>query len=517
MANKLLWDEIASIADSDPARVALITDDRVTTYGELAEQAAERAARLRAAGMRTGDRVMLISTNSTGYLIWAFAVWRAGCILATVYPESGADELDYVLRNSQPRCIISDVARTSSVTSAVLKSGLPIDIHTIDDSGDVVSLPVADEWFLPSIDPEAVALISYTSGTTAAPKPAAHSHRGLTDAARAYARVWRMSPDDRTLVCLPMAWVYGLISASLVTLIAGGAVVPLQRFSPVRVIDAIERHAVTFFPGVTTMYVKMVAYLRDAGREARLNSLRLNISGGEGRNEAVFDQWRELGGRPVLDAYCSVECIPVITYDPEQDPEPRRGSAGRVVAEADMRILGHDGVEVARGDVGIALWRSPGLMVGYWNEPDLTAEAVTPDGWFRTGDYVRVDDDGYVYIVGRVDDMIIRGGSNVSPSEVEAVLTGDPRITEAAVIGLSDPEYTEAVAAVIVTADRVQLSDEDLTRLCAERLAPYKVPTVFRQVGELPRNASGKVQRTRLASLFEPSPVAGWSDARWET
>jgi long-chain acyl-CoA synthetase len=516
MTDRLLWDEIASIADSDPERVALITDNGATTYGELAERAAERAARLRAAGLRAGDRVVLVAANSAGFLIWSFAVWRAGCVLATVYPESGSDELDYVLRNAQPKCIIADVARTQPVTRAVLASGLPIDVHTMDDDGEVVSLPPADEWFLPSIDPDAVALICYTSGTTAAPKPVAHSHRGLTAAARTYAKAWRMTPDDRTLVCLPMAWIYGLVSASLVTLIAGGAVLPMKRFNPVHVVDAIERHAITMFPAVTTMFVKIVSYLRESGREADLSSLRLTISGGEARNEPVFDEWRSVGGSPVFDAYCASECIPVITYDPAVDEEPRRGSAGRVVPEAEMRIVGPDGVEVALGDVGVAFWRSPGLMVGYWNEPELTAGALTADGWFEVGDYVRMDEDGFVYIVGRVSDMIIHGGSNVSPSEVEAVLMADARIAEAAVIGLHDPEYGEAVAAVVVTEDRVPLPEEELRRVCAERLAPYKIPTHFRQVGELPRHASGKVNRRDLSSVFEPSPVDGWSDARWE-
>jgi long-chain acyl-CoA synthetase len=513
---KLLWDEIAAVADFDPGRTALLTDRTKITYGELAEGAAERAARLRTSGVRTGDRVVLVAANSPGYVIWAFAVWRAGCVLATVFPESTQDELGYVLRNSQPKAVIADVERTPGVTQAVVASGLPIDVHTIDEAGDVVSMPSADEWFLPSIDPEAVALICYTSGTTAASKPVAHSHLSLNSAARTYAKAWRMTPDDRTLVCLPMAWIYGLASAALVTLVAGGTVVPLARYSPVRVLDAIENLSITVFPGVTTMYVKMMSYLQSAGRHVDLSSLRLCVSGGEARNEKVFEEWVGAGGRPVLDAYCASECLPVITYDPGTDPQPRRGSAGKVVPEASMKVLGTDGVEVARGDVGIAFWRSPGMMAGYWNEPEMTAAAMTPDGWFRTGDYVRVDEDGFVYIVGRVNDMIIRGGNNISPSEIEAVLTADSRIAEAAVVGLPDEEYGEAVAAVVVTESGVPLADEELTKLCSERLSAFKVPTIFRQVGELPRNASGKLKRRDLKSLFVPSPVDGWSDARWE-
>jgi long-chain acyl-CoA synthetase len=504
---KLFWEEVAA---GRPERLALVTDDVAITYGELVAQAAERAAQLRAAGLRCGDRVALIAGNSPHYLGWVFAVWRAGGVAATVYPQSSAGELDYVLANARPTHVITDTERERAVTDAVSRSGLPIAVHTIGEYGRASGLPDAARCPDVVIDPDAVALISYTSGSSAAPKPVAHSHRGLAAACRTYARAWRMTESDRTLVCLPMAWIYGLLSASLVTLVGGGTVVSLTRFSPVRVVDAIERHAITVLPGVTTMFVKLVSYLQSAGRRPRLGSLRLNVSGGEPRNEAVFAQWRALGGRPVLDAYCASECIPMITYDPAVDPEPRSGSAGRVVPGAAMKVVDERGVEVRPGEVGLALWRSPGTMVGYWNEPELTAAAMTPDGWYKTGDYVRVDEDGYVFVVGRATDMIISGGSNVSPVEVEAALTADPRIAEAAVVGLPDREYGEIVAAAIVTGDGSRLSDEELTRVCALRLAGYKTPKIFLQVDELPRGATGKVRRRDAVTLFE---VAGETPA----
>jgi long-chain acyl-CoA synthetase len=256
--HKLLWDEVAAVAAARPAHPALVTDTGALTYRDLVTQAAERAAQLRATGVRSGDRVALVAGNGLGYLVWAFAVWRAGGVLATVYPQSSAGELDYVLANARPATVIVDTDRAGTVAEAVTRSGLAIDIYTIDDCGQAPNLPDAKPEPAPVIDPDAVALICYTSGSSAAPKPVAHSHRGLAAACRTYARVWRMTDRDRTLVCLPMAWIYGLLSASLVTLVAGGTVVPLARFNPVRVIDAIARHAITVLPGVTTMYVKMV-------------------------------------------------------------------------------------------------------------------------------------------------------------------------------------------------------------------------------------------------------------------
>ena len=502
--HKLLWHEVAGFASRTPHHPAILSDDGTITYAELVALATERAGQLAAAGVAGGDRVALVAANSPHYLVWAFAVWRAGAVLATVYPESSDGELDYILSNARPSCIVADAPRTGVVTDAVARSGRPIGVYTLDAVGEAAGLPPGGPLPELDLDPDAVAFICYTSGSSAAPKPVAHSHRGLAAGCRTYARAWRMTRTDRTLVCLPMAWIYGLLSASLVTLVAGGTVVPLARFNPVRVIDAIERHGITLFPGVTTMYVKIVSYLKEAQRRPQLGSLRFNVSGGEPRNEAVFDEWVALGGLPVLDSYCASECLPAITYDPAVDPEPRRGSAGRVVPGAAMKVVDQEGAPVPAGQVGLALWRSPGMMVGYWNEPELTAEAMTPDGWYKTGDYVRVDDDGYVFIVGRATDMIIYGGSNVSPVEVEAALTSDPRIAEAAVVGLPDREYGQIVAAAVVTSDGSRLSEDELTLLCAARLAVYKIPKVFVQVNALPRGATGKIKRRDAVALFQP-------------
>ena len=235
MTEKLLWDEVAGIADSDPERIALLSDDGAISYGELAERAAERAARLRAAGMRTGDRVVLRlrqqpRLHHLGIRRLAGGV-HPGHRLPAVGP--GRARVRRCATPSPPVC--SPTSPERQLSPARLQAAACRSTSTPSmTSGDVVSLPSADEWFLPSIDPEAVALICYTSGTTANPKPVAHSHLGLTRASRTYAKVWRMSSEDRTLVCLPMAWIYGLVSASLVTLVAGGAVVAAATLSSCR-------------------------------------------------------------------------------------------------------------------------------------------------------------------------------------------------------------------------------------------------------------------------------------------
>jgi long-chain acyl-CoA synthetase len=316
-----------------------------------------------------------------------------------------------------------------------------------------------------------------------------------------------MGPQDATLVCLPMAWVYGLVTASVVTFLRGGTVVILPHFNPVRVVDAIEAERVTVFPGVTTMFMKLVRYASEAGRSADLRSLRFCVAGGEPRNEPAFEQWRALTGCAVHDVYAASECFPVVTYDPQVDPEPRRGSAGRLVEGARMRLLDAAGRDVADGDVGEAFWRAPAQMLGYFGEPELTRAVLTDDGWYRTGDHVRVDPEGYVYVVGRLSDMIIRGGSNVSPVEVESVLSEHPLVAEVAVVGLPDPEYGEVVAAAIVTTAGEHVDEDDVAAFLAPRLAPYKVPTLVREVSEIPRNASGKILRRDVAARLRAGSV----------
>jgi long-chain acyl-CoA synthetase len=291
----------------------------------------------------------------------------------------------------------------------------------------------------------------------------------------------------------------------MATLVAGGRVLLLRRGDPDGMLRAFVEHGATFFAGVTTMYVKMVGVLEASEAQARPRptDLRLCISGGEPRNDVAFARWRELTGCPVHDVYAASEAFPLVTYDPDEDPEPVPGSAGRVVDEAELRVIDDAGADVPPGQPGEAWARSPAQMVGYWRDPELTAAVLTGDGWYRTGDLVEVDQRGYVRVVGRLSDLIIRGGSNVSPAEVEAVLVAHPDVQEATVVGLPDPDYGERVVAAVVLAPSADHDPDRLRAHCAASLAGYKVPAEIVSVERLPRNANtGKVQRRDVAALL---------------
>jgi long-chain acyl-CoA synthetase len=498
----LVFDEaLRAQAASEPDAPALVDASTRMTYAELDEHVGVTAAALGEAGLRPGERAVLVADNSAHHLVTAFAIWRLGGTLVTIYPSSTVDELSYAIANSEPALVVSGSRTVAEVAAAIGTGGTPL--VELTDRG--LAGPGARDAAPATHDaqPGTTALICYTSGSTSRPKAVVHTHAGLHAAATSYARVWRLGVADTTLVALPLAWAFGLVTTSMATLVAGGRVLILRRGDPDGMLQAFVEHQATFFAGVTTMYVRMVGVLEaDPGR-ARPSDLRLCISGGEPRNDVAFARWRELTGCPVHDVYAASEAFPLVTYDPAEDPEPVPGAAGRVVADAELRVVAADGADATTGEPGEAWARSPAQMTGYWRDPGRTAEVLTPDGWYRTGDLVTVDGDGYVRVVGRLSDLIIRGGANVSPAEVEAVLVAHPDVQEAAVTGVPDPHYGEEVVAAVVLAPSAAHDPEGLRAHCAASLAGYKVPSRITSVERLPRNPNtGKVQRREIAVLF---------------
>jgi long-chain acyl-CoA synthetase len=503
---------LALVATADPQAVAIVDGDDALTYAELLEEVASRASELVDGGLRIGDRVAIVAENSASFLTSAFAVWAAGGVLVTIYPSSSNEDMAYCLTQSEPALVLTDRS-----TDAIVRQALPaltpcarIDgpFHVAEVRADTMPNPLGLRAPLH--------LICYTSGTTSRPKAIMMSSDGLLGGIRAYSRVWRLGPTDRTVVCLPMAWLFGLATTSMATLLSGGTVLVLRRAHPELIVDAIERRRATFFCGVTTMYAKLVDHLDGLDRSPDLSSLRFCISGGEPRNEVAFDRWTRHGGSPVLDTFCASECFPLITYDPVVDPVPRRGAAGKVVPGCRLRVVDETGHDVPLGEVGEAIATGPGLFLGYWRDAQQTEAAFTSDGWYRQQDAVRVDPDGYVYVVGRLSDMIIRGGANVSPAEIERVLRDQPGVKDVCVIGLPDDTFGQQVVAAIVPDPSIDVDVDAIDAAARSRLAAYKAPTVYHILDHLPVSATtGKVDRKTLtatiATTATPAAARGGS------
>lgn len=475
----------ADLARRAPDAIALEDHDGAATFAEVDARVAQAAANIAARDLGTGAKVVLIAENSVAHLVTAFAIWRAGATLVTVYPSSTASEIEHALTHSRPVLVIAGESVLATVEPVARTLGL--ELLTLAEARSAAGL-TEGSGNSSSIDPDALALICYTSGSTALPKAVMHSHRGLFAAARAYAEVWHLGPADVNLVSMPLAWAFGLVTTSMATLSSGGRVVLFARSEPRALLTGFVAHRVTFFAGVTTMYVRMVEAMDRDPNLSRPHTLRLCISGGEPRNEVAFERWHELTGCPVHDVYAASECFPVVTSDPTVDPLPRPGYAGRVVPAARLRIA----------ENGEAWARGPATMLGYWDDPALTQSVLTDDGWYRTGDLVEIDDEGYVRVLGRISDVIIRAGANVSPAEVESVLVSHPLVAEAGVVGLPDAVAGEEVVAAVVGRPGVDLDLGALAAHCAVRLASFKRPRLV-VVEQLPRSAStGKVNRRAL-------------------
>ena len=491
----------ATVARQQPDHVAVIEDARTVTFGDLQREVERRGAALREAGLQSGDRVALIAESSAEFLATALAVWHARGVLVTIYPSSARDDLEYAIESSDPAlivtssgvdpCLVGEIAQDTPLTSVE-------EFAHVRVRGDTAPNPTGLR--------EPLSLICFSSGTTSRPKAIMLSARAVHNCAGTYGEVWHFDPGDRGIVCLPMAWMYGLASTSLALLLRGATVIVVRRARPEALITAVVNHRATFLAGVTTTFTKLVQHLENNPTEEQsFGSLRLCVSGGEPRNEDAFERWRAISGVPVFDAYCSSECLPLVTYDPWVDSMPKAGAAGRLVPRARLKIVDPSGAEVSTGQVGEGLSSGPGLMLGYWRDPEQTREVVTDDGWYRTRDLVRMDEDGYVYVVGRLSDLIIRSGVNISPAEVERVVRSHPSVEDVAVVGLPDEIYGQRVVAAVVPHTSLDLGALDVH--VRQHLTSYKVPSDYVVVERLPVNATtGKVDRRALA-LSLPSHV----------
>ena len=493
-SNRFLEKLLESIARNRQS-IALRDDETVVSYDELDAKSTQTAEALLKAGFEPADRVAIVAENTIGYLVSVLGIWKAGGIVATIYPSSTPEDLRNTIWDSDPVLVLADEATAGRVREAAGVTW-PVGLVSEPLSGDVkVATPRND---VAGEVPRELALICYSSGTTARPKAIMLSDEALLAGASTYVDVWRLSPDDVTLVCLPMAWLYGLNTSSLSTLLAGGTVVPLRRSRPEMVSAAISTYGVTVFPAVTTVLNKVTEHLVQHP-ESNLESLRLVVSGGEPRNEKWFALFTEMTGVEIFDTYCASESFPLITYDPVADAHPVPGSAGRLVPGGKIRILDAQGNPVTVGEPGEAESRGPGVMNGYWNDPDLTASAFTEDGWYKTKDLVRQDENGYFYVVGRASDLIIRGGSNISPAEVEHQLREFPEIVDAVVLGLPDDMYGEEVVAVIEWGSEIPLPTVEIQQFLKGHLASFKVPTRYLQMKSFPKNSTtGKTDRRQI-------------------
>jgi len=488
------------------AKTALefVRDDGVTivTYGQLEETILRTMGYLRAKGVGEGDRVAIHTPKCLTFVYLHLAVMRLGAISLPLNPDYPANELCYFLQDAEAKLLFADVAMQDSLRS--LPEGIPAVEQTIflDSRSDggletiIAEYSPADSAGLAvPRDLDATCLMIYTSGTTGRPKGAELTHRNLTATIDSLHEAWGWQEDDVLLHVLPLFHVHGLIVALHGALNAGALTIFLPKFDPEKTLQALCDRKCTVFMAVPTIHRRLVNWPNAAAYN--LSHVRLMTSGSDRLPDDLFSGFKTTFGHVLLERYGMSETGMLISNP--LGGERRVGSVGFPLPGVEVRIVHPETEEpLPDGEVGAVQVRGDNVFKGYWRQPQKTADAFTPDGWFRTGDLGLRERDGYITLKGRSRDLIISGGYNIYPSEVELVLAEHPAVQASAVIGCPDSEWGEVVAAVIVPYPQTALTSEDIINHCRTYLVKYKVPRRVIFVEDLPRNSLGKIQRARL-------------------
>ena len=482
-------------AEMYPNRPALICEDTTTTYKTLVRDVARMARFLIDAGVRPGDRVGIMLPNSVAFAVAYYGILYAGGVVVPMNPLQSGREVTFFLTNTGAEVLFHAPQCSAAAVSGAQATGTR---HLEVDDRLVVEL-IADRVPEPRPADRAVddtAVILHTSGTTGVPKGAELTHGNIgRNQAIVVRDLLELGPADVVMGCLPLFHAFGMTGGLAAAISAGATLVLVPRFDPRRVLETIAAEKVTVFEGVPTMYSTLLG----AGDQvdADTGSLRVCISGGAPLPVEVLRRFEAAFGCIVLEGYGLSETSPAVSFN-HPNAERKAGSIGTPIQGVQMRVVTEDGEEVPTGETGEIQVRGHNVMKGYWGLPEATAAAIV-DGWFATGDIGLVDEDGYFYIVDRKKDMLIRGGYNVYPREIEEVLYEHPAVAEAAVIGIPHDVLGEEVGAAIALAIGATATEIELQDFVKQRVAAYKYPRHIWFVDELPKSATGKILRREIA------------------
>ncbi|MCA8057379.1 class I adenylate-forming enzyme family protein [Burkholderia cepacia] len=476
--------------------VLVFKDEPVAFHG-FTEQVARLATGLIDKGVVPGTRVVLLAYNRPEWLVSFFAILQAGGTVVPVNPGLAAREVQGIVEHCEPVLAIVQEELTSLLGAA------PVQSCVLGGDGSrwhqlvQLSEPLSQRA---DTDPDQTALIFYTSGTTGKPKGVMLSHRAMLFDVTMFSGHLRIGPNDRSLVVGSMAFMLHLILNALSNITAGSTVVLLDRFHPAVALKTAEKYRITLLMAVPTVYVMMMNWLDQGEDSVDLSSVRWALTSGAAFPSALYDRACERFGFPVFDLWGMTECAPVTAYDVSIDRTARRDSCGRVLPGCGIRVVDTEFRDLPPGEVGEVLLRSPAMMSGYFRNAPATEETIV-DGWVYSGDLGRIDADGFLYIIGRRKDMIIRGGSNIYPAEIEDVMYLHNAVGECAAVGVPDSTFGETVMAFVVVKEGHILSQEEVISHCKLHLAEYKVPARVELVETLPKGPTGKILRRELRLL----------------
>lgn len=461
-------------------------------------------------GLSSAARIAVQAEKSVEYLLLYLATVRAGRVFLPLNTAYKADEITYFLGDAQPEVLVCSSANAPWVGEIAANAGVR-HVFTLDEdrSGTLLELSAecSDEQIVASCGPHDLAAILYTSGTTGRSKGAMLSHGNLWSNAQTLKDYWGWQPGDVLIHALPVFHVHGLFVAIHAALLNGSKMLWMSKFDPRQVIERMSD--ATVFMGVPTLYVRMLA--EPALTPARTQSMRLFISGSAPLLIETFEAWRERTGHTILERYGMSETVMLTSNPYVADPrysghsERRGGTVGFPLPGVELRICGGDGATLADGEIGGVEVKGPNVFQGYWRMPEKTREEFTEDGFFKTGDLGQIDQQGYVVLVGRSKDLIISGGYNVYPAEIEGILNELEGVAESALIGVPHPDFGEVGVAIVVARPGAELTGDALIEALKKRLANFKIPKRCFIVDALPRNTMGKVQKNLLRNQYQVS------------
>lgn len=488
-----------------PHRAALTFEGTTWTYGELQQRIDRLATALRANGVCRDDRVGFLGLNQPSFLESLFATARLGAIFVPLNFRLSAPELSYIINNAGVHTMIADAPHRPIIDA--IRNELPCRRYFSADQ-PAGKWPATDDQIAAheplkigeAVTEDEVALIMYTSGTTGRPKGAMLTHGNIWWNNTNVLLILGILGSDIFLAAPPLFHIGGLNCGALVTWQTGGHVVLHRTFDPARFLDDIAKYRVTGTFAVPAML--LFASQQPNFTSADLSTLRFLVCGAAPVPEPLMRLYADRGV-PINQAYGLTEASPLLTFLEPEWGISKLGSAGRTPIFTEVRLTAPDGREVTTpGEKGEIIARGPNIMKGYWNNPEATAAAIDAEGWLHTGDVGTFDADGFLFIVDRVKDMVITGGENVYPAEVENVLYEHPAISEIAVIGLPDEQWGEVVVAVAALRQDSNLDLKELRNFATDRLARYKLPRRLEIVAALPRNPAGKVLKFELRARF---------------
>jgi long-chain acyl-CoA synthetase len=487
----LLTDSVAR----DPQRTAIKLDDAELSYAQLDGASAHLAGLLEQHGFQPGDRVGVMLPNVPHFPIVYYGILRAGGVVVPMNVLLKEREVAYYLGDSGARLLFAWADFGDEAQPGAAAAGA--ELIEVDPTGFVELVGAAPARpQLAEVADDDTAVILYTSGTTGKPKGAELTHANLyVNAKTKLETLIHLTADDVILGALPLFHSFGQTAAMNAGLMAGACLTLLPRFDPAKALGIMERDRVSVFLGVPTMYNAMLAV--PPAERPDTSTLRVCISGGASLPVEVLRAFDEQFGAKILEGYGLSETSPVASFN-HPDRERKPGSIGTPIRDVRMRVVDEQDAEVPVGEVGEIVIQGPNVMKGYWQRPDATAEAMR-GGWFHTGDMAKVDEDGYFFIVDRKKDLIIRGGYNVYPREVEEVLYEHPAVAEAAVVAVPHAELGEEVGAAVALKAGAEASPEELQAFVKERVAAYKYPRHVWLVPELPKGPTGKILKREIS------------------